>query len=41
MIKVSIMYPNTASVRFNHEYYRDKHMPFPAWLGDGLTPQGV
>jgi uncharacterized protein (TIGR02118 family) len=28
MIKVSVMYPNTPGARFNHEYYRDKHMPF-------------
>jgi uncharacterized protein (TIGR02118 family) len=27
MIKVSVMYPNSPGVRFNHEYYRDKHMP--------------
>ena len=27
MIKVSVMYPNTPGVRFDHEYYRDKHMP--------------
>ena len=27
MIKVSVIYPNTPGVRFNHEYYRDKHMP--------------
>jgi len=27
MIKVAVMYPNTTGVRFNHEYYRDKHMP--------------
>src|SRR6185369_14662713 len=27
MIKVTVMYPNTAGARFNHEYYRDKHMP--------------
>jgi uncharacterized protein (TIGR02118 family) len=27
MIKVSIMYPNTPGARFDHEYYRDKHMP--------------
>ena len=26
MIKVSVMYPNTPGARFNHEYYRDKHM---------------
>lgn len=27
MIKVSVMYPNTPGAKFNHEYYRDKHMP--------------
>jgi uncharacterized protein (TIGR02118 family) len=27
MIKVSIMYPNTPGSRFDHEYYRDRHMP--------------
>ena len=28
MIKVSVMYPNTPAARFDHQYYRDKHMPF-------------
>jgi uncharacterized protein (TIGR02118 family) len=27
MIKVSVMYPNTPGARFDHGYYRDKHMP--------------
>ncbi|MGA2551222.1 MAG: EthD family reductase [Burkholderiaceae bacterium] len=27
MVKVSVMYPNNPGARFNHEYYRDKHMP--------------
>jgi uncharacterized protein (TIGR02118 family) len=27
MIKVSVMYPQTLDARFDHEYYRDKHMP--------------
>ncbi|WP_151638692.1 EthD family reductase [Noviherbaspirillum aerium] len=27
MIKVSVMYPYTSGARFDHEYYRDKHMP--------------
>ena len=27
MIKVSVMYPNESGARFNHEYYRDKHLP--------------
>ncbi len=26
MIKVSVMYPNTPGARFDHAYYRDKHM---------------
>jgi uncharacterized protein (TIGR02118 family) len=27
MIKVSVMYPNSPGARFDHEYYRTKHMP--------------
>ena len=27
MIKVSVMYPNKAGARFDHDYYRDRHMP--------------
>jgi len=27
MIKVSVMYPNKPGARFDHEYYRNKHMP--------------
>lgn len=28
MIKVSIMYPNSPTMRrFDHDYYRDKHLP--------------
>lgn len=27
MIKVSVMYPFAAGARFDHDYYRDKHMP--------------
>jgi len=30
MIKVSVMYPNTPGARFDHGYYRDKHMPMVA-----------
>jgi hypothetical protein len=26
MIKVSVMYANTLGARFDHEYYRDKHI---------------
>lgn len=27
MIKVSVMYPNNPGARFDHAYYKDKHMP--------------
>jgi uncharacterized protein (TIGR02118 family) len=35
MIKVTVMYPNTPGNRFDHDYYRDRHMPLVASrLGD-------
>lgn len=30
MIKVSVMYPNAPAARFDHDYYRNKHMPLVA-----------
>ena len=27
MIKVSVLYPQSPGTRFDHDYYRDKHMP--------------
>jgi uncharacterized protein (TIGR02118 family) len=27
MIKVSVLYPNKSGAKFDHNYYRDKHMP--------------
>lgn len=27
MIKVSVFYPNKKGARFDHAYYKDKHMP--------------
>ena len=27
MIKVSVIYPNGTGVRFNHDYYREQHLP--------------
>src|SRR5215468_7993112 len=27
MIKVSIMYPGSPGARFDHDYYRDQHLP--------------
>ena len=42
MIKVAVMYPNTTGVRFNHEYYRDKHMPMvKARMGPTLIDVSV
>jgi len=35
MIKFSVMYPHTPGARFDHDYYRDKHMPMiKARMGD-------
>ena len=35
MIKVSVMYTNKPGARFDHTYYRDKHMPLvKARMGD-------
>jgi len=35
MIKVSILYPNKPGSRFDHDYYRDRHMPLvKARLGE-------
>jgi uncharacterized protein (TIGR02118 family) len=35
MIKVSVMYPNSPGARFDHDYYRNKHMPLvKARMGD-------
>lgn len=35
MIKVSVMYANKPGVRFDHTYYRDKHMPLvKSLMGD-------
>jgi uncharacterized protein (TIGR02118 family) len=27
MIKISVMYPHAPGARFDHDYYRDRHMP--------------
>ncbi len=35
MIKFSVMYPNNPGARFDHDYYREKHMPLiKARMGD-------
>ena len=42
MIKVSVMYPYAPGARFDHDYYRDKHMPMlKARLGDACKSYTV
>lgn len=42
MIKVSVMYPNTPGARFDHDYYRDNHMPMVAQkMGDACLKYTV
>ena len=42
MIKVSVMYPNTPGARFDHHYYRDRHMPLvKARMGDACLYYSV
>jgi uncharacterized protein (TIGR02118 family) len=39
MICVSVLYPNAAGKRFDHDYYAQKHMPLALDLlkGNGMT----
>lgn len=38
MIKVSVMYANEPGARFDHDYYRDKHMPLvKTRMGDSCS----
>lgn len=38
MIKVSVMYPNNPGVTFNHDYYKNTHMPLvKSKMGDALN----
>lgn len=30
MIKATVLYPNAPGARFDHDYYRDRHMPLVA-----------
>lgn len=42
MIKVSVMYPSGPEVRFDHNYYRDHHMPLiKKRMGAGLKYYSV
>jgi uncharacterized protein (TIGR02118 family) len=37
MIRLSVFYPSTEGATFDHDYYRDKHVPLAvkAWGTDG------
>jgi uncharacterized protein (TIGR02118 family) len=37
MIRLSVLYPSTEGASFDHDYYRDKHVPFvvKTWGLDG------
>ncbi len=42
MIKVSVLYANAPDVRFDHDYYRDRHMPLlKARMGDSCKSYTV
>jgi uncharacterized protein (TIGR02118 family) len=38
MIRVSVLYPSGEGITFDHDYYREKHMPL---CGARLTPFGL
>ena len=41
-IKIRVMYPNTPGARFDHTYYRDKHMPvLKARMGDNCKSDTI
>ena len=38
MIKISVMYPYAEGARFDHDYYRDRHLPMvKSALGDACA----
>lgn len=42
MIKVTVLYPFSESSRFDHDYYRDNHMPLvKKLLGDACIYYGI
>jgi uncharacterized protein (TIGR02118 family) len=42
MIKISVMYPNASGVHFDHDYYRDVHMPLVQLrLGSSISSYNI
>lgn len=42
VIKVSVLYPYQADARFDHDYYRDKHLPLlKQYMGDSLLRYSI
>ena len=42
MIRVSVLYANAPGIRFDHEYYRNRHMPLlKARMGDACKHYSV
>lgn len=42
MMKLNVLYPHSDGMRFDHDYYRDKHMPMVAQrLGDACLSYTV
>ena len=42
MIKFSVMYPATPGARFDHDYYRDQHLPMiKRLMGEACKSYGI
>jgi uncharacterized protein (TIGR02118 family) len=43
MIRLSVFYPKTEGATFDHDYYRDKHVPLAcsAWGVDAEIDKGI
>ncbi|WP_018157291.1 EthD family reductase [Demetria terragena] len=42
MIKVSVLYPRAEGARFDHDYYRNRHVPWVAeQVGEAVRSWGV
>lgn len=42
MIKVSVLYPNQVGAHFDHDYYRDQHLPLvKQYMGEHLLRYSI